>query len=48
VKPGLVEQIENGEQSLQFFWGTDAEVCCLYSSSQLSKKLQGTTALNKI
>jgi hypothetical protein len=48
VKPGADEQTENGEQSLQSLSGWVLDVCSVCSSSaQLSKKEQGTIALNK-
>jgi hypothetical protein len=49
VKPKVEEQIENGEQLLQSFFGFEWDVCAVcVSSSQLSKREQGTTALNKM
>jgi hypothetical protein len=49
VKPEAAEQIEKGEQLLQSFSWSDGAVCVVCtSSSQLSMREQGTTALNKM
>lgn len=48
VKPEADEQMEKGEQLLQSFLWSEPDVCSACSSSQLSKTVQGTTALNKM